>query len=230
MLAPASLLLFSGAHAMTSLRLVVANADPARVGRSARGEPAARGFVGDAASFDALFRAHYSGLCRFVCRMVRDRDAAEELVQDLFLRVCQREAAGGPAAVTRAYLYAAARNLALNHLKHQRIADAWSAREAAEHEEDAPGIDFEGDGRELARVARSAVASLPDRGRQVFLLNRQQQLTYDEIARALGISVKTVETHMVRALRALRAALVAHTAPIAVVVAGGLAVWGGGSG
>jgi RNA polymerase sigma-70 factor (ECF subfamily) len=60
---------------------------------------------------------------------------------------------------------------------------------------------------EMAMAIRVAVASLPDRCREIFLLSREQNMTYAEIAKVLGLSIKTVETQMGRALKALRTRL-----------------------
>ena len=72
--------------------------------------------------FADLFRAHYAELCHFVLQFVRSRPVAEELVQDLFLRIWERRQSWEEELPSRSYLYQAARNRALDHLKHERIA------------------------------------------------------------------------------------------------------------
>jgi RNA polymerase sigma-19 factor, ECF subfamily len=73
----------------------------------------------DVAEFEALFRTHYAALCDFVYGYVRSRAVAQELVQDLFLRLWER--VGTPAAALAAsYLYTAARNRALGYLRRER--------------------------------------------------------------------------------------------------------------
>jgi len=159
------------------------------------------------ASFEATFRAHCAGLCEFVYTYVRSREIAQELVQDLFLRLWELQGTPTEPPLTKSYLYAAARNRALRYLRHHRVEARWEARAAGEAEEAAPGADEELRYGEVAEAAARAVESLPERCRLVFTLSRQQHLTYSEIAQTLDISVSTVETQMWRALKILRAKL-----------------------
>lgn len=158
------------------------------------------------AAFDALFRAHYAALCRFVLPFVRSRAVAEELVQDLFFAIWQRPDRGAAPELTRTYLYTAARNRAISYLRRERLQDQWAAGEAAAgRTERTAGDDLEQ--AELESVVYRAIDELPPRCRLVFTMHRQQRLTYAAIAEALQISVKSVEAHMGRALTHLRAAL-----------------------
>ena len=163
----------------------------------------------DAAALEVLFHAEYDCICRFIERYVRTSAVAEELAQEIFLKVWRRREMLPPAAVTRAYLFAAARNAAVQHVRHERVdlqwRDARAAGDTAEPGGDA--ADAELAASELGAAAERAIASLPERCRTVFTLSRHQGLRYSEIAEALGISVGTVEIHMNRAFRALRTKL-----------------------
>ncbi len=158
---------------------------------------------------EALFREHYSGLCGFVTRYVKSRDIAEEVVQEVFLRIWEQCEGAGGGTPTRAYLYAAARNQAITILRHERVV----ARHVARHASPAalpavhPPADDAAQLDEITRAARQAIAALPERSRLVFLLSREREMSYAEIAAVLGISIKTVEGTMMRALRRLRASL-----------------------
>jgi RNA polymerase sigma-70 factor (family 1) len=157
------------------------------------------------AEIDALFRAYYNRLCGFVYRYVRSHEIAEELVQELFFRLWTQRRREGRVEAQRAYLYTAARNLALNHVKRSRIEARWHdlqvAREPVRVAEARDRAAYE----ELAAVVSRAIERLPERCRLIYTMSRQQDLTYIEIAAILGLSVKTVEAQMARALRALRA-------------------------
>ena len=112
---------------------------------------------------------------------------------------------GAPNAFTesvRTYLFRAARNRAFNHLRRNKLERLWRLRQPPTP--DAEGVEDEHSTDELAAAIRAAIASLPDRCREIFLLSRDQNMTYAEIAKVLGISIKTVETQMGRALKALR--------------------------
>jgi RNA polymerase sigma-70 factor (ECF subfamily) len=156
------------------------------------------------AEFEALFRAHYAPLCRFLNAIVRSRDVAEELAQDVFLRVWERHDSPDAAPITPGYLFGAAHNRALQYLRHQRVVSRWAERVGRSLDASAitPADDLAE--RDLAGALDAAIADLPERCRLVFTLSREQHLTYSEIAQILGISVKTVETQMWRALKALR--------------------------
>ena len=157
----------------------------------------------------ALFREHYAGLCGFVVRYVKSRDVAEEVVQEIFLRVWEQCETSGAAVPTRAYLYTAARNQAFTILRHERVVDRHVAhhRSAAMPAAVHPPADAAVELDELTRAAQRAIAALPERSRLVFLLSRERGMSYAEIATVLGISIKTVEGTMMRALKKLRASL-----------------------
>jgi RNA polymerase sigma-70 factor (ECF subfamily) len=154
--------------------------------------------------FGTLFRQSYAELCNFVAHFVRSRAVAEELVQDLFLRLWERRAEWTAQLPSRSYLYQAARNRALDHLKHERVVERGAALslEATDPVQPVPEEELAGESFEAALLL--AIERLPDRTRQVFVLSRGHGLTYVQIGEALDISVKTVEAQMARAFRMLR--------------------------
>ena len=157
--------------------------------------------AGDEPAFEALFRALAPGLCALVTRYVGTRAVAEEIVQDLFLELWTRRAELSIDQSIAAYLFTAARNRALNHRKRERrIIDLAPSERPGDVDPTARGEAELLDALEL----QDAIAQLPARCRLIFTLNRHQDLSYTEIASSLGLSVKTVETQMGRALRALR--------------------------
>lgn len=177
----------------------------------------ARVRLGDEGAFESLFLAYYARLCDFVQSYVRSPDSAEELVQAVFFRIWEHRATWEPTTGVRAYLFAACRNHALGALKHERVVTRVARR--ATREEIVLGIaaprmgpDEELQASELASMLREAVDRLPDRRRSVVMLRWQQQMSYAEIAHVMGISVKTVEVQMGRALAFFRRVL-AHLRP-----------------
>jgi RNA polymerase sigma-70 factor (ECF subfamily) len=160
--------------------------------------------AGDVAAFEAVFRAWYGELCSFVRLQVGSAESAEEIVQEVFLRVWRARESLDPEQSLRAYLYRAARNTALNQLKRRRLETRWLIEAAAAPIPLATAADQDAQVNELHSALQSALTALPERCRLVFTMSRQQGLTYPEIAAALGISIKTVETQMGRALRTLR--------------------------
>lgn len=167
-----------------------------------------RARVGAEEAFEAVFRAWYAPLVRAAEAMLRDRAAAEEVVQEMMLALWRRRETLHVDESLRAYLYQATRNRALNHLRRQRI-EHRAAPRLAEQPVSTPVADAALGERELADAIRDAVSALPPRCREVFELSRVHGLTYAEIARTLEISVKTVEVQMGKALRVLRERLAA---------------------
>jgi RNA polymerase sigma-19 factor, ECF subfamily len=157
--------------------------------------------------FERLFRANYEALCRFAYRFLRDRAAAEDIVQDVFEHLWIEGNNLIVRTSVRAYLYAAVRNRSLNLCKHASVVAAWER----EVESDADAVHV----RTLmpdetldlaASVARLSAAfdKLPPRQAEAMRLRWHEELSHAEIAEALGISVKGVEKHLSRALATLR--------------------------
>jgi RNA polymerase sigma-70 factor (ECF subfamily) len=158
---------------------------------------------GEQAAFESLFREHYGSLVRLAERLVRSRDLAEDTVQEVLLNLWRQRETVRVEDSLRAYLHRSVRNRALNHIRNERV-----RREAAPQILDDLSSERDGDseliGEEIETAVRHAVSELPPRCREVFELSRSQGLKYAEIAEVLGISVKTVETQMGRALKTLR--------------------------
>ncbi|HEX6316055.1 MAG TPA: RNA polymerase sigma-70 factor [Gemmatimonadaceae bacterium] len=164
--------------------------------------------AGDERALETVFRAHYAGMASFVQRFVRSADLAEELVQDVFLKLWSKREQLAEIETLRTYLFRAARNTALNYLRRAKLERKW--REEQGTDDDPPttfAADDEAVEQEVAVAVQEAINRLPPRCREIFLLSRDGGLTYAEIARSLEISVKTVETQMGRALKSLRSSL-----------------------
>jgi len=163
-------------------------------------------------SWESAFQAHYVELCEYVLRFVGSAEAAQDLVQDLFLRLWDSRGPRDASRLTRPYLYVAARNRALKYLRHRRVVAAWIVRAASE---EIPPSDTPEDlclRGELDEAVQQAIAELPARCRAIFVLRRREQLSYREIATRLGISLGTVKSQMWRATLRLRARLAPYQA------------------
>jgi len=164
--------------------------------------------AGSASAFERLFKKYYADLCDFSAAMVRNREAAEDIVQAAFAGIWTRHGSWSPAIGPRAYLFRACRNAAIDHLRHLQlkaraewlVADV--VRSAAAAGQVRPDASVEAD--ELRAQLFEAVDSLPERRRLVVILRWQHQLTNAEIAEILGITGRGVETQFSRALVSLR--------------------------
>ncbi len=157
--------------------------------------------AGDRLAFEALFRQHYGPLCAFATGYVKEPDAAEDLVQDLFFRLWLDREKVSITTSTKAYLYASVRNRCLNAVKAGS-----RMRVLNEEVDDHPADDGRTEDEHTERIARvqAAIGSLPEERRKIFKLSRYEGLKYQEIAERLGISIKTVENQMGKALKTLR--------------------------
>ena len=162
--------------------------------------------LGDETAFDEIFRAWYPSLVRTAESIARSRAVAEEIVQDAMLELWRRRESLAHDTAPQAYLFQSTRNRALNYVRHERV-----ERKAEPILTDRSEIDASASAEvveeEIEVALRRAVAELPERCREVFELSRTSGLKYSEIAAVLGISVKTVEAQMGRALRSLRVKL-----------------------
>jgi RNA polymerase sigma-70 factor (ECF subfamily) len=155
---------------------------------------------GDERAFDTLFRRYYESLVGFAGSVLKDQEAAEDIVQDVMLELWRRRESLDIPESCRSYLFRAVRNRALNDIRHATVAKKAEPTVAAELPEP-PHADAPISESELAGAIERAVSALAEPLRDCFNLNRRDGLTYAEIAVTLGISVKTVEARMGRALR-----------------------------
>ncbi len=159
---------------------------------------------GDEQVFEAIFRTYYERLCNYANTILHDMDEAEEMVQGAFLTVWEKHDSIEIHTSMKSYLYRAVHNSCLNRVKHYKVRREHG--EAFKHQTDITIDDASQDlvGSELESLVASAIDSLPQQCRMVFRLSRFENLSYAEIADQLGISVKTVENHMTKALKTLR--------------------------
>jgi RNA polymerase sigma-70 factor (ECF subfamily) len=158
--------------------------------------------AGDDDAFDTIFRDQYPGLVVSATRLLGERALAEEIAQDVLLELWRRRATLTLTGPVRAYLHQATRNRALNRLRQARTAQRGEVYVRGPSE--SPAADSRAISGELATAVSQALASLSEPQREVFEMNRHRGLTYGEIATLLGISVKSVEARMGRALKQLR--------------------------
>lgn len=163
--------------------------------------------AGNRAAFAALFRAYYRPLVSIVRARIDSKHAAEELVQDIFVRVWERRETLDPERPIDRYLLRAAKNSALDHLRHRKVTERVQGRLAADPAPRPPSPEDRVRSRELSVAARRIIDRLPERTREAFVLSREAGLSHMEIADLMDVSLKTVEKQIGRALRALRAGL-----------------------
>jgi len=156
--------------------------------------------------FDQLFNEHFKALCAFCqYRFGLDIDASKDVVHSGFIKLWESESVFNSTQAARAYLYKVVSNNCIDLLRQEKtrsrylqiIQKNFEENEIAESNKIA---EF----KELQDKVNIAITELPEQMREVFELSRYEGLKYSEIATRLGISVKTVETHMSRALQKMR--------------------------
>ncbi len=154
---------------------------------------------------ETLFRKYYSPLCKSLYRILKDVSLAEDIVQEVFLKVWDKRNQLQLDEAVHGYLYRSCYNTALNFLKSKKP-----------HEDISAGYDIPAGGQNAEEALRYletesqillAIEDLPAKTQQVFRMSRFEELSYKEIAGKLSISVKSVEKHMGIALLRLRESL-----------------------
>jgi RNA polymerase sigma-70 factor (ECF subfamily) len=181
--------------------------------------------AGDEASFDFLLRKYRSPLVNFLYRMVRDQATAEDLAQEVFLRVYRARHKYNPSAKFTTWLFRIATNLALNSIRDRRYQKLEFSLDApVDEEESAPRelptpemrIDEHMVERDRAEFIQRAIASLPEKQRVAVLLHKYEEMDYCEIAGILECSESALKSSLFRAYETLRvqlAPLVSQSAP-----------------
>jgi RNA polymerase sigma-70 factor, ECF subfamily len=154
----------------------------------------------DLQSYEKLFRELFKPLCGFSMKYVGDLDEARNLVHEVFITVWEKYDTLPPDTNFRSYLFTSVRNRSLNYLRDKK------KHIALDHvvENTFSESDTTLEASELEKEIETAIHSLPEKCRQIFEMNRVEGLKYAEIADKLGLSIKTVEAQMSKALSVLR--------------------------
>jgi len=162
--------------------------------------------AGDEKAIDWLFRTYYASMCQTAYRILPDEHLVEDLVQDVFLEVWKKRKTLTIKTAVSSYLRTATRNKTLNYIRDQKIDFRVAPPKEDLKSKDTLAIQtLVAD--DLQQEIDTAIDSLPARCRLVFVLSRFEEMSYQEIADQLGISIKTVEHQIGKALRILRGAL-----------------------
>lgn len=159
---------------------------------------------GNAAIFKEIFREYYAELCIHAMRYVNDRHSAEELVQDIFVKLWQHRNDFIINTSLRNYLHKALVNFSLNYLRSRENMRKHIEFIGFEVENSSDFTEIDATNGELDAKYRRALLCMPEKQREIFELSRFDGLKNREIAEKLGINIKTVETQMTRALSFLR--------------------------
>jgi RNA polymerase sigma-70 factor, ECF subfamily len=171
--------------------------------------------AGDEASFDFLLQKYRTPLVNFLYRMVRDTATAEDLAQEVFLRVYRARKRYTPSAKFTTWLFRIATNLALNSVRDNRYQKLETSLDAPVEDDEAPvelrspdmRIDEHLVEQARSEIIRHAIASLPEKQRAAVLLHKYEEMDYGEIAKILECSESALKSLLFRAYESLRVQL-----------------------
>ncbi len=184
--------------------------------------------AGDEESFELLLAKYRTPLVNFLCRMVREQAAAEDLAQEVFLRVYRARKEYSPSAKFTTWLFRIATNLALNAIRDGRHRQMQISIDSS-RDEDEPVIEIasreaRADERlieeERNRMIRGAILALPEKQRAAVILHKYQEMEYAEIGKILGCSESALKSLLFRAYETLRVQLALLVARPAAQAAG----------
>jgi RNA polymerase sigma-70 factor, ECF subfamily len=164
--------------------------------------------TGDYKAFEEIFHHLYNSLCNYALKYVKDTTIAEEVVSDVFFKLWKNKSQINILSSFQHYIFRAVKNQSLDYLKNKNNQNL-SIHEINFYVYDsyAESPEEEMSNQELDNKIERAIQTLPQQCKNIFVMSREQGLKYREIAEKLNISIKTVETQMGRALKALRSFL-----------------------
>jgi RNA polymerase sigma-70 factor (ECF subfamily) len=171
--------------------------------------------TGDQQAFKQLYGYFYKRLYHFAMSMVKTKEAAEEIIEDVFIRIWQQRAALPVIRNLKVYLYTAVKNTSLNYLSKK-------AKESITEPFDHIHIEFSESVNpeqmmitaEMFNKIRQSVEALPPRCKMIFKLIREDGLRYKEVSEILNISVNTIDAQMAIAVSRIASALTADFGPL----------------
>lgn len=164
----------------------------------------------DSIAFESLYRKYWKRLYDFASAKTRDTNVAEEIVQDLFVNLWEKRESLQVVNL-QSYLFTAVRNKVIDYYKEKIFSEL-------ENVETASVPDYPIFLDELEAAMQVAVAKLPEKTRQIFLLNRFESKTARQISMQLHIPERTVEYHITQALRALRILLKEYIVSVLAII------------
>ena len=155
-------------------------------------------------AFKTVFNIWQRNIFNFFLFKTKDAAQAEDLLQEVFLKLWNARTRLNENQSLKNYLYTIADNLLLNEIRHDKVVARHKSNTHVAIFTNTENPEFLMEEREWRDRLEDTIASLPERPRIVFLMSRFEDLSYQEIADRLSISIKTVESHMVTALKHMR--------------------------
>ena len=164
--------------------------------------------LGSHDAFRCLFMNYFPKVKYFISHLTKSEIIAEELAQDIFMRIWESREQLGAVESFNSYVYRMAKNMALNYLRRKYVEESYLEEYEGETE-----LTIEGElyAREIKLLEQLTVSRMPRKRKAIYEMSRREGLTNDEIATRMGISKKTVENHLNLALKEIRKTLFLFT-------------------
>jgi RNA polymerase sigma-70 factor (family 1) len=154
--------------------------------------------------FDEVYQQYYSGIFRFVLGFVKSSDTAEDITQDLFIKIFENKQVLDKVENLKSYLFTAAKNSTLNYLKKVSREEQTKSKLILHYDAKKASLEDDLADIEYAKYLQECLAQLSERNKVVFNLCRNERKSYEEVAQKLGISQSAVKKHMVKSMKTLR--------------------------
>ena len=148
----------------------------------------------DRSAFDALYLKYAAKTEEFLYRMLKDHSEAEDITQDIFLKIWRNRTSIGAVDAFGPYLFRMARNAVYDRFDNRSVRENYARRASLLPEYELP--DSAIDSRDLLLLIRMVVEKMPEQRRRIFRMSREEGLSNDQIAEQLSISRRTVENQM----------------------------------
>lgn len=158
-------------------------------------------------NFEELFKTHFNALHAYAFTILKDTHQAEEIVQQVFCKIWEKREDLSIHTSLKAYLYRSVYHDSLNYLKHKKVMAQYASYAVRQGEKKSDSSSDKVLAGELSEKIRDAMNALPEQCRTIFQMSRFDHMKYQEIADAMGLSVKTIENQMGKALRVMRGKL-----------------------
>lgn len=158
--------------------------------------------------FETIFRTHFSSVKRFVFALLKSEEDAEDITQDVFTKLWMKPEIWNEENEIKGYLFAMAKNLTFNFIKHKRLEENYQDEQIRENlikevsVSDDPLNDLYY--KEMQLAVKLKLQQLPPKRKQIFEMSRILNMSHKEIAEKLDISERTVEQHIYKALQDLK--------------------------
>lgn len=160
----------------------------------------------DKMSFEILFKQYYSNLCYFATHFTKDRDAAEDIVQEFFTYLWQRRRFITISSSFKSYVYQSIRNRSINYIKKVSSQSEFQEKFDQLTNSNYNISDFHLE-YSLKKSIEKSIEQMPVKQKQIYLLSKQNGMKNSEIATQLDVSIKTVEAYITKSYKDLRHAL-----------------------